>query len=76
MSQFLLDSAHERIDDIIVATLPLLFVGRHGGQFAGKVTSVLSSSPLAGTHPLLAGMAELLASEGTQWGGEGIRFSI
>ena len=63
-SQILLDRAPESVDDVVIALLPLLFVGRHGSQFVSDVASVLMTSALGRTHPLLVGMEAIIASEG------------
>ncbi len=57
-SEFLLDSSPERNDDVTVALLPLMFVGRHGGPFTESVVRLVAGSCLAESHPLLMGMKE------------------
>ena len=66
MSQSLLDTpgAAERIDDVIVASLPLLFVHRHGNTFAGRVVSTICDTSLGKQHPLFSGLCEVLKVDG------------
>ena len=63
-SQTLLDSAPDSVDDVTIALLSLLFVGRHGTQFVSDVGNVLATSALGRTHPLLVGMEAVIVSEG------------
>ena len=62
MSQSLLDSpaAAERIDDIIVTSLPLLFVHRHGSTFASRVASTICDTSLGKQHQLFSGVTKVL----------------
>ena len=63
-SPVLLEKASHKADDVIVATLPLLFVGRHGNQFSGQLANVLATSALSQDHPLLGGLQEVVSSQG------------
>lgn len=69
-SAVLLEKASHRADDVIVATLPLLFVGRHGNQFSGQLANVLATSALSRDHPLLSGLQGVVSSQGV-WKGAG-----
>lgn len=66
MSQSLMDgpSAANRIYDIIVASLPLMFVHRHGNTFADKVAATILKTNLAKHHPLFSKFNEMLQNEG------------
>ena len=59
--------APDHIDDIIITSLPLLLVHRHGNTLAGKVANILSESEVGATHPLLRGLKELQEDEGTAY---------
>lgn len=69
-SAVLLEKASHKADDIIVATLPLLFVGCHGNQFSGQLANVLTTSALSRDHPLLGSLQEVISSRGVCGGGE------
>ena len=71
-SACLLEKASHKADDVIVATLPLLFVGRHGNQFSGQLANVLATSDLSRDHPLLGSLQEVVSSQGV-WGSRGRR---
>ena len=63
-SPVLLEKASHKADDVIVATLPLVFVGRHGNQFSGQLANVLATSALSRDHPLLGSLQEVVSSQG------------
>ena len=63
-SNLLPERASHKVDDVIIASLPLLFVGRHGNKFTGIVAEVLAGSKLAQVHPMLERLREVLESEG------------
>lgn len=67
MSQSLMDSpsAADRIYDIIVTPLPLMFLHRHGNTFAGKVAATVHKTSLAKHHQFFGKFNELLENEGT-----------
>ena len=44
--------------------IPLLFVGRNGNEFGGRVLEVMKGSALAKVHPLLASLREISRKEG------------
>ena len=69
-SAVLLEKASHRADDVIVATLPLLFVGRHGNQFSRQLANVLATSALSRDHPSLGGLQGVVSSQGV-WKGAG-----
>ena len=56
------EAVPEQVDDIIITSLPLLFVHRHGNKLAGGVASVLCGVE----HALLSGLAEITESEGKE----------
>ena len=66
MSQSLLDisSAASRINDVIVTSLPLLFVHRHGNAFVGIVAATIQKTSLAKQHLLFTKFGDLLKDEG------------
>ena len=64
MSDLLLEKAIHKVDEVIVASLPLLFVGRHGNKFTGSVADALANSALARDHPMLGRLQEVLEMEG------------
>ena len=66
MSQSLLDhsTACDRVDDVIVASLPLLFVHRHGNTFAGRVASTICDTSLGRQQPLFSRLHEILKDDG------------
>ena len=66
MSRSLVDSpsAANRIYDIIVTSLPLMFVHRHGNTFVSKVAATVHKTNLAKHHPLFSEFNEMLESEG------------
>jgi len=63
-SDLLLEKAIHKVDEVIVASLPLLFVGRHGNKFTGSVADALADSALARDHPMLGRLQEVLEMEG------------
>ena len=66
MSQSLLDSpaAASRVNDIIITSLPLMFVHRNGNTFAGKVAAAICETSIAKQHPLFGKFNEVLEDEG------------
>ena len=67
MSQSVVDHAEDKINDVIIASLPVLFVSRHGNTFSGSVGQVIASSALAATHPSLEHFSEIVQSKGMLW---------
>ena len=67
MSESLVDnpSAANRICDIIVASLPLMFLHRHGNTLAAKVAATICKTSLAKHHQLFGNFNEMLENEGT-----------
>ena len=66
MSQSVMDSpcGADKINDIIVTSVPLMFVHRHGNTFAGKVAAAIHKTSLAKYHPLFSKFSEVLENEG------------
>ena len=66
MSQSLLDSqsAANRMCDIIVTSLPLMFLHRHGNTFAGKVAATIHKTSFAKYHQFFGKFHEILENEG------------
>lgn len=66
MSQSVLDGLADadRVNDVIVTLLPLLFVHRHGNTFAGKVATTIERTSLAKQHPLFAKFGDMLQDKG------------
>ena len=52
----------EEVDDVVITSLPLLFVHRHGNKLAEGVAGVLCDRMQR--HPLLGGLKELIEDEG------------
>ena len=66
MSQSALDSLADanQVNDVIVTSLPLLFVHRHGNTFAGKVATTIERTSLAKQHPLFTKFGDMLQDKG------------
>ncbi len=67
MSQSLIDSpsAANRVCDIIVTSLPLMFLHRHGNTLAGKVAATIHKTSLAQHHQFFGKFHEILENECT-----------
>ena len=67
MSQSLMESpsAANRIYDIVVTSLPLMFIHRHGNTFAGKVAVAIHKTSLAKRHQLFGKFSEMLDDKGS-----------
>lgn len=63
-SEALLDAAPHAVDDVIAAGIPLLYLGRNGNGFAGRVLEVMRHSPLAGKHPAIEALGRVATREG------------
>ena len=64
----LLEVMPTRVEDVLMALLPLLHPDYHGNQLAMGVAQTLLESPLGKTHPLLGGLVSCVSSEGG-WAG-------
>ena len=67
MSQSFLDSpsAAKRMCDIIVTSLPLMFLHRHGNTLAGKVAATIHKTSFAKHHQFFGKFHEILENEGS-----------
>ena len=65
-SQPLCDALPERVEDVVMAVLPLLIPDYHGNQLAMGVAQALAESSLGKNHPLLGVLASCLSSGG-EW---------
>eukprot|EP00731_Ephydatia_muelleri_P018756 Em0011g796a len=59
----LLEVMPTRVEDVLMALLPLLHPDYHGNQLAMGVARTLLESPLGKTHPLLGGLVSCVSSE-------------
>ncbi len=67
MSKSLLERAPEAVDDVIVSGIPLLYLGRNGNDFGGRVLEVMEGSALCKTHMALKNLHSISREEGKRW---------
>jgi len=56
----------QEVDDIVIRTLPLLFLGRNGNKFGGRVLEVLGGSALGKACPVIQSFSPVSKEEGKE----------
>ena len=64
MSKPLLEVAPEAMDHVIISGIPLLYVGRNGNEFSGRVLEMMEGSFLAKSHPVLGMLSTVSGGDG------------